>query len=314
MTFVISNSPSKNSSNQTVFELPIELNFAAGFPGAMYQIQLEFYNTTKKSSESKIIIIVDNFYSIEKSNYYKTCHPLSKIILFNLFQKNYTFKFGYTTIITVKQITVLSEAGRRILFIAKIGKEIWEFENQLEIKTIYIYENPFAKHLESDCECITAYIRCANTNHLLPINAFYDSKGDRYFINKTVYDRFVKLYGIPIIDLKSYSQNTSEELKKTEDFTNQFSKKSKLTLYGYSVSSKQGLSEIERWKLLASLIDNNVITKYSIIAHLDWCIHFYSSNPLMVHACDKWKRDLDFVYNYKKETQRKVRAKFKKST
>ena len=234
--------------------------------------------------------------------------------MFNFFQKNNTFKFGYTTIITVKQITVLSEAGRRILFIAKIGKEIWEFENQLEIKTIYIYENPFAKHLESDCECITAYIRCANTNHLLPINAFYDSKGDRYFINKTVYDRFVKLYGIPIIDLKSYSQNTSEELKKTEDFTNQFSKKSKLTLYGYSVSSKQGLSEIERWKLLASLIDNNVITKYSIIAHLDWCIHFYSSNPLMVHACDKWKRDLDFVYNYKKETQRKVRAKFKKST
>lgn len=191
-----------------------------------------------------------------------------------------------------------------------MGRELWESENEIELKTIYIYGKIYNSYLTQNYECVTAYIHCKGSNHLLPVNVCYDSKKDRYFISRTVYSRISRLYGLPLIHQELYKGEDFNAKKSDSNFAANFSEQSQLSLYGYSVSDRVGLSDEERRDLLASLIDCNLISKYDIISHLDWCITFHKKNPSMLHACSKWKRDLDFISDYKKHEQRKIHAEF----
>ena len=69
--------------------------------------------------------------------------------------------------------------------------------------------------------------------------------------------------------------------------------------YGYTVSQEEGLSSSRRQKILAVLIDNEVLTKNDIIGYLDFFISQKKSNHIFEKAISKWQDDREFVAEYK---------------
>ena len=69
--------------------------------------------------------------------------------------------------------------------------------------------------------------------------------------------------------------------------------------YGYTVSQEEGLSPMRRQKILAVLIDNEVLTKNDIIGYLDFFISQKKSNHIFEKAISKWLDDREFVAEYK---------------
>lgn len=72
-----------------------------------------------------------------------------------------------------------------------------------------------------------------------------------------------------------------------------------LMQYGYSVSQINNLSEERRKKILAVIIDNEILSKIEIISYLDLFINQRLSISNMETAITKWTEDRDFVQNYK---------------
>ena len=72
-----------------------------------------------------------------------------------------------------------------------------------------------------------------------------------------------------------------------------------LMQYGYTVSQEEGLSPSRRQKILAVLIDNEVLTKNDIIGYLDYFISQKKSNHIFEKAISKWLDDREFVAEYK---------------
>ena len=72
-----------------------------------------------------------------------------------------------------------------------------------------------------------------------------------------------------------------------------------LMQYGYNVSRTVGLTERQRQKILAVMIDNKVLSKGGIISYLDFFIHQHSSRNNMGVAISKWEADREFVEHYR---------------
>jgi len=75
---------------------------------------------------------------------------------------------------------------------------------------------------------------------------------------------------------------------------------------GYSVSQKRGLTNIQRKRILESLVDSKILTTSQICSHLDWLIHERRSRPNFDTAVSKWEEDRDHIKHYIREESRKV--------
>ena len=87
-----------------------------------------------------------------------------------------------------------------------------------------------------------------------------------YFIMESTYEK-IRDVGTPLCrltDEKNYLQSNTN-LKGLN-----LAKESVLMQYGYNVSQEEGLSEKKRRTILASLIDNNILTKNDVISYLDF--------------------------------------------
>ena len=65
------------------------------------------------------------------------------------------------------------------------------------------------------------------------------------------------------------------------------------------MEKSRNLSDVQRQKILAFLIENNIIDKNGIVNYLESFILLRKYNRNMKLAIDKWKRDIDFVLRYK---------------
>lgn len=63
------------------------------------------------------------------------------------------------------------------------------------------------------------------------------------------------------------------------------------------MSQAAGLSSPERWKILANVIDHDVLSKIEIRSHIKKQISLHANHEL---AIDKWESDYDFVEGYNK--------------
>lgn len=75
-------------------------------------------------------------------------------------------------------------------------------------------------------------------------------------------------------------------------------KKSILMQYGYSVSQQENLSSRRRQKILAILVDNDVMSKSEIISYLDFFINQRQYQPRFDIAISKWEEDRNFISIY----------------
>lgn len=116
-----------------------------------------------------------------------------------------------------------------------------------------------------------------------------------FFIMESTYQR-LKMKGTPICrisDEKTYMKGNI--------YANgmRLAQESVLMQYGYSVSQQEGLSANRRSKILAVLIDNDILTRTEIISYLDFFINQRKNNPKYEKAIEKWEMDREFVSEYK---------------
>ena len=69
--------------------------------------------------------------------------------------------------------------------------------------------------------------------------------------------------------------------------------------YGYTVSQQKGLKDAQRTKLLSLLVDNEIMTRDEIIGYLNFFINQRKNDNKFRIAIDKWKRDREFISEYR---------------
>lgn len=131
------------------------------------------------------------------------------------------------------------------------------------------------------------------------VKATHNKSEEMCFVDISVYRNFVHKYGNPeLIPLF--------ETRKTSSFFDDLNQESILKGYGYVVNQKDNLSSEYRQKLLAEIIDLNILTASSIIHFLNFLISTHTSHP---YAQCKWREDIHFVENYKANPKRFLIAK-----
>ena len=128
-------------------------------------------------------------------------------------------------------------------------------------------------------------------------SAGYCQQCQKFFILESDYAQ-IALRGEPlctVLDEKRYRDNY-----KNDGYFKEISawpEKSILGKCGYSVSQTNGLSTLERRKILANVIDREILSKIEIRSHLKRQISLHERHPI---AVDKWESDEDFVAAYNK--------------
>ena len=184
----------------------------------------------------------------------------------------------------------------------RIEREKQEVENNISIQDFVIRRSTFkCLHDKHQLKNIEGIISVVNSDgciekHVIP--AGYCSECNLYFIMESTYEK-IRDVGTPLCrltDEKNYLQSNTN-LKGLN-----LAKESVLMQYGYNVSQEEGLSEKKRRTILASLIDNNILTKNDVISYLDFFINQKKSRSQYEKAIEKWENDRDFIFSYKRGT------------
>lgn len=128
----------------------------------------------------------------------------------------------------------------------------------------------------------------------IKVAAGYCSKCKIYFIMESTYQE-LKRKGIILCRI------TDEKTYYKGGFMNgsHLAQQSILMQYGYNVSQVEGLSTVRRQKILAVMIDNNILSKSEIISYLDFFINQRAGRSNMELAISKWEADREFVEQYR---------------
>lgn len=170
--------------------------------------------------------------------------------------------------------------------------------NQIGFKDFVVRSNVFkCTHDKHKIDNVVAeiYIDEDGKKHLEKISAGYCPQCNIYFIMESTYEN-LKRRGIilcRISDHKNYMKMAymSNGVKLAQE--------SILMQYGYNVSQIKGLSKLRRQKILAVIIDNDVLSKSEIISYLDFFIRQRSHMSNMETAISKWEEDEEFVEHYR---------------
>ena len=190
----------------------------------------------------------------------------------------------------------------------------WLGENRTNINT-----NDNSKHINlhtdidvKDFVVIRSTFKCMYSNHnITNINAIIkliDKKGiifeekisagycescNIFFIMESSFDNLKRKGTLicRITDEKTYLSN------KKSSGNMKLAQQSILMQYGYNVSQTKGLSVESRRKILALLIDNEILTKSDVISYLDFFINQHKGNKYMI-AVQKWSSDRDYISTY----------------
>lgn len=136
------------------------------------------------------------------------------------------------------------------------------------------------------------------------IKATYDKCDEYCYMDISVYRRFVKDHGKPDLQLDFERYYGDRCFKDFDELKNQ----SILKVFGYSVKKGDNLSPQHRQRILAEIIDLELLTVKGVISLLDFFISTHN-NDKYSDARRKWEADKKFVAEYKVNPQRFLIAK-----
>lgn len=170
-------------------------------------------------------------------------------------------------------------------------------------KTLFVYRgNNYCLREGHDIISATAVLKGRNNPHI-ELDVDYCMKCHKFFINMIEYDlckeRYRYLLGRILFDKTSSKRYIS----------NGFSLESPLMLRGYNVNEQNGLTEKERHFVIADILDYGDMTKADIKDYLNRFVAFNGSKEGNEKARQKWKCDLKFTKDYRKNEQPKVTIK-----
>ena len=176
---------------------------------------------------------------------------------------------------------------------------IHDHDNNIRVKDFVVRRTTFKcrhnYHKLQNIDGIIGVIDQDGNVRNVNVPAGYCPVCNTFFIMESTYQS-LKSKGTPICrvsDEKAYlSDNT---------FINgmKLAQESVLKQYGYSVSQQEGLSSARRKKILALLVDNEVLTRSEIISYLDFFINQRKDLDKYGRAIDKWESDREFISEYK---------------
>lgn len=135
------------------------------------------------------------------------------------------------------------------------------------------------------------------------ISLSYCKTCSKYYISEYEFQR-IKRKGIICCQIVTGNQ---EEVSETSTGHLNLSQKSILMNYGYSVDSRFDTPSIERHRLLAFLVENEIMSAVELKAFIEWLISFNGSKINMSTAVSKWKDDLEYIRTYNR-TDLKLRV------
>ena len=149
-------------------------------------------------------------------------------------------------------------------------EKIYQHDNSIRVKDFVVRRTTFKcmhhdHHLQNIDAKIDIIDKLGNIKHEI-VSAGYCPNCNIFFLMESTYQK-LKLKGTlvcRISDEKTYLNGTTSENGM------RLAQESILMQYGYNVSQLEDLSSARRKKILAVLVDNDVLTKSEIISYLDF--------------------------------------------
>jgi len=176
------------------------------------------------------------------------------------------------------------------------------YGNLSEIKAIGIKDfvvkmNVFkcinSNHHIEDVNAIVNVIEKSGKRCFEEIKAGYCKECNVYFITNITYEK-MRSKGIVLCRV------TNEKNYKTiaGNYYNKMAEESILMQYGYNVSENDNLTSEQRHRILASLIEYEIMTRVEIVNYLNLFINQRRHMDSMKTAITKWKEDIEYIEKY----------------
>lgn len=164
--------------------------------------------------------------------------------------------------------------------------------------TIHVFEwRTYCSLQEHKINDVHAIILNLKTNEPVTVNAFYCPICDRYWLHKSALEEYQKRGWFLNARFRYYNPWGESDYGLQREST--------LRQYGYNVRIG-GMQSWERHRLLAALIEFNLLTRRQILEHLHFCIYVPGSRPGMEESCTRWIEDMRFVNNLPIDTDKTV--------
>lgn len=165
-------------------------------------------------------------------------------------------------------------------------KELWEKHHNIIRKlVIYSRNKGCSKHENYERD---VYIACKNHKGVLEVKEsrlFYCKKCKRYFTYRDYFEAMSIKNGKLIANI-SYEDT---------DYYSDYDDEHFIYILGYNVKKTSNLSAQDRHMILKSIIENRLLKKSEVVAHLQWLIGANEKNPIYKQAIAKWRQDLSFL-------------------
>lgn len=96
-----------------------------------------------------------------------------------------------------------------------------------------------------------------------------------------------------------YAYNKAPQGKIQSDF--KYKSQSVLALKGYNVQAGSNLTEEERQEILKKCLDTKIVEIHDLLDFLNWLVRTREPLAKYQNAISKWKKDIEFVEEYKKD-------------
>lgn len=157
-----------------------------------------------------------------------------------------------------------------------------------------IFKCMHSNHNVKNIDAAVRILDHKDEERLVKISAGYCEECKIYFIMESTYQS-LKNKGIilcRISDEKTYMKNSYVNGMK-------LAQESILMQYGYNVSQNEGLTATRRQKILAVIMDHDILSRSEIISYLDFFINQRQYQSKFELAVSKWEADREFVESYR---------------
>lgn len=157
-----------------------------------------------------------------------------------------------------------------------------------------VFKCMHSNHHVKNIDAAVKILNHKDEERLVKISAGYCEECKVYFIMESTYQN-LKSKGIILCRI------TDEKTYMKSSYVNGMllAQESILMQYGYNVSQTEGLSATRRQKILAVMMDHDILSRSEIISYLDFFISQRQYQSKFELAVSKWEADREFVESYR---------------
>ena len=171
------------------------------------------------------------------------------------------------------------------------------------ITRVYVFHCSNKEHILKDIKCIIKLLDFSGKLLEVEIPAAYCTTCKKYYILDSEYKK-LKARGIIVC-----------KVVEKEFWTGKYSgngyalnQESTLHILGYNVNAQANISQAQRWRILEIAVDEKILTRTEICAHLDYLINRSKGRKNFENACSKWMTDRNHIISYNTADVQRIEA------